>query len=184
MENIGVDFIDESEVLTASDTIHIRKTEFFAPFVCGCKNLGEAFRRIDEGAVMIRTKGAAGTGNIFEAVKHMRLLKNELITYINLDKESRMNFLKSSSVNPDNEPALSLKDPILPVVTFSAGGIATPADASLMMNMGAQGVFVGSGIFKNSDSASTAKAIVEATTNYTDWAFISESSFKIGESLI
>jgi len=168
LETLEIDFIDESEVLTPADNSnHIYKHDFKVPFVCGARNLGEALRRIDEGAAMIRTKGEAGSGNIVEAVTHMKTIVNEINHVKSLsDKELK---IYSKEINASYEMLLLTKEKkSLPVPNFSAGGIATPADASLMMQLGAESVFVGSGIFKSKDPESTAKAIVEATTFYDD----------------
>ena len=168
LESLEVDFIDESEVLTPADNFnHIYKHDFNIPFVCGARNLGEALRRIGEGAAMIRTKGEAGSGNIVEAVTHMRSIVNEMNTVKTLNNDQLMSYSKEI-----NAPFELLKDVqkngSLPVPNFSAGGIATPADAALMMQLGAESVFVGSGIFKSTDPDNRAKAIVEATTHYDD----------------
>jgi pyridoxal 5'-phosphate synthase pdxS subunit len=168
LESLEVDFIDESEVLTPADNFnHIYKHDFNVPFVCGARNLGEALRRIGEGAAMIRTKGEAGSGNIVEAVTHMRSIVNEINTVKTLSNDQLMSYSKEI-----NAPFELLKDVqkngSLPVPNFSAGGIATPADAALMMQLGAESVFVGSGIFKSTDPDNRAKAIVEATTHYDD----------------
>ena len=168
LESLEVDFIDESEVLTPADNFnHIYKHDFNIPFVCGARNLGEALRRIGEGAAMIRTKGEAGSGNIVEAVTHMRSIVNEMNTVKTLSNDQLMSYSKEI-----NAPFELLKDVqkkgSLPVPNFSAGGIATPADAALMMQLGAESVFVGSGIFKSTDPDNRAKAIVEATTHYDD----------------
>tara|TARA_B100001540_G_C15792225_1_gene636001 strand:+ start:685 stop:1566 length:882 start_codon:yes stop_codon:yes gene_type:complete len=168
LESLEVDFIDESEVLTPADNFnHIYKHDFNVPFVCGARNLGEALRRIGEGAAMIRTKGEAGSGNIVEAVTHMRSIVNEMNTVKTLSNDQLMSYSKEI-----NAPFELLKDVqkngSLPVPNFSAGGIATPADAALMMQLGAESVFVGSGIFKSTDPDNRAKAIVEATTHYDD----------------
>ena len=168
LESLEVDFIDESEVLTPADeSNHIYKHDYKIPFVCGARNLGEALRRIGEGAAMIRTKGEAGSGNIVEAVRHMRTIMNDIKRVVNMDNDQLM------SVARDMNAPFSLLQQVnkigkLPVPNFSAGGIATPADASLMMQLGAETVFVGSGIFKSGDPAARAKAVVEATTFYSD----------------
>lgn len=183
LEALGVDFIDESEVLTPADEAHhVWKHSFKVPFVCGCRNLGEALRRIGEGAAMIRTKGEAGTGNVVEAVRHMRAVMDE------------MRKLKSMAEEELSAAAKELQAPFdlvlevhrtgrLPVVNFAAGGIATPADAALMMHLGAEGVFVGSGIFKSSSPETFAKAIVRATTHYQDPAIIAEVSKSLGAAM-
>ena len=166
LESLEVDFIDESEVLTPADNYnHIYKHDFKVPFVCGARNLGEALRRIGEGAAMIRTKGEAGSGNIVEAVTHMRNIVNEINTVKNLNQDQLMSYSKDINAPYDLVCQVN-KLAKLPVPNFSAGGIATPADAALMMQLGAESVFVGSGIFKSSDPKNRAKAIVEATTNY------------------
>ena len=166
LETLSVDFIDESEVLTPADNInHIYKHDFKVPFVCGARNLGEALRRIGEGAAMIRTKGEAGSGNIVEAVTHMRTIVNEIKEVLSLDSNQLMSY--SKRINAPYDLVIKVKElGKLPVPNFSAGGIATPADASLMMQLGAESVFVGSGIFKSSDPQSTANAVVEATANF------------------
>ncbi len=183
LESIGVDYIDESEVLTPADEAnHIDKWAFEAPFVCGAINLGEALRRIGEGAAMVRTKGEAGTGNVVEAVRHMRTIKKEIAELGILGPEELMGAVKEHRAPYDliKEVANSGK---LPVVNFSAGGIATPADAALMMQLGAQGVFVGSGIFKSEDPSARAKAIVKATTHYDDPVILADISKGIGEAM-
>ena len=166
LETLSVDFIDESEVLTPADNVnHIYKHDFKIPFVCGARNLGEALRRIGEGAAMIRTKGEAGSGNIVEAVTHMRSIVNEIKEVISLDNDQLMSY--SKKINAPYDLVMKVKElGKLPVPNFSAGGIATPADASLMMQLGAESVFVGSGIFKSSDPQATAIAVVEATTHF------------------
>ncbi len=168
LETLEIDFIDESEVLTPADNSnHIYKHDFKVPFVCGARNLGEALRRINEGAAMIRTKGEAGSGNIVEAVTHMKTIVNEINHVKSLSDKELKSY--SKEINAPYEMLLLTKDKkSLPVPNFSAGGIATPADASLMMQLGAESVFVGSGIFKSKDPENTAKAIVEATTFYDD----------------
>jgi pyridoxal 5'-phosphate synthase pdxS subunit len=183
LQALGVDFIDESEVLTPADeSNHVWKHDFKVPFVCGCRDLGEALRRISEGAAMIRTKGEAGTGNIVEAVRHMRSVQSAL--------------RRLQSMSPDELPAeaKSLGAPLelvievhktgkLPVVNFAAGGVATPADAALMMQLGAEGVFVGSGIFKSSDPQARAIAVVKAVTHYNDAAILAEVSKSLGAAM-
>ncbi|MBP1708055.1 MAG: pdxS, partial [Chloroflexi bacterium] len=165
LEAIGVDFIDESEVLTPADeSHHVWKHDFKVPFVCGCRDLGEALRRIGEGAAMIRTKGEAGTGNIVEAVRHMRAVMDGIRKLVNTPQEELMAAAKEMGA-PFSLVEEVHKAGKLPVVNFAAGGVATPADAALMMQLGAEGVFVGSGIFKSSDPAARAKAIVKATTH-------------------
>ncbi|HIC93545.1 MAG TPA: pyridoxal 5'-phosphate synthase lyase subunit PdxS, partial [Anaerolineae bacterium] len=183
LEALGVDFIDESEVLTPADEEHhIDKTKFKVPFVCGCRNLGEALRRIAEGAAMIRTKGEAGTGNVVEAVRHMRAVWSEIRRLQNMREEELMAAAKEMGA-----PYELVKEVAelgrLPVVNFAAGGIATPADAALMMQLGADGVFVGSGIFKSSDPPRRARAIVEAVTHYDDPAILAEVSKGLGEPM-
>lgn len=183
LEFLGVDYIDESEVLTPADEAHhIDKSAFTVPFVCGATNLGEALRRVGEGAAMIRTKGEAGTGNVVEAVRHMRTIIGEMNWLKGLAKEELMAAAKK--LMAPYELVLQVAETgKLPVVNFSAGGIATPADAALMMQLGADGVFVGSGIFKSDDPALRAKAIVEATTHCNDSAVIAEVSKGIGEAM-
>jgi len=176
LETLDVDFIDESEVLTPADEKnHIWKHDFKVPFVCGCRNLGEALRRISEGAAMIRTKGEAGSGNIVEAVRHMRTVMNEIKRVTRLSQEEIVAEAKEigAPVSLLQEVAEIGK---LPVPNFAAGGIATPADASLMMQLGAETVFVGSGIFKSDDPAKRAQAVVEATTHYSDAAMVAQAS--------
>ncbi len=183
LEAIGVDYIDESEVLTPADQVyHINKKDFKVPFVCGARNLGEALRRIGEGASMIRTKGEAGTGNVVEAVTHMRTIINDMKTVKNAGKEELMSIAKEMRAPYDLIQYVWENDK-LPVINFSAGGIATPADAALMMQLGAEGVFVGSGIFKSSNPEKRAKAIVMATTYYNDPKIIAEVSEDLGEPM-
>ncbi|MDW7674457.1 MAG: pyridoxal 5'-phosphate synthase lyase subunit PdxS [Bacillota bacterium] len=184
LEELGVDYIDESEVLTpADDQYHINKNDFKVPFVCGAKNLGEALRRIGEGAAMIRTKGEPGTGNVIEAVKHMRTVMSEIRRLQNLPKEELMTAAKNMAA--PYELVLKVAElGRLPVVNFAAGGIATPADAALMMQLGCDGVFVGSGIFKSGDPAKRAKAIVAATTHYNDPKILAEVSRDLGEPMV
>jgi len=183
LEAIGVDYIDESEVLTPADEEHhIDKWPFKVPFVCGCRNLGEALRRIGEGAAMIRTKGEAGTGNVVEAVHHARTVLGEIRRLQNMAPEELMAAAKEMGA-PYNLVVETAKLGRLPVVNFAAGGIATPADAALMMQLGVDGVFVGSGIFKSSDPARRAEAIVRATTHYQDPAIIAEVSRGLGEAM-
>ena len=176
IESLEVDFIDESEVLTPADEHnHIWKHDFKIPFVCGARDLGEALRRIGEGASLIRTKGEAGSGNIVEAVRHMRTIMNEIKMVKSLDKEELM--YKAKKIGAPFEILQKVAElGKLPVPNFAAGGIATPADASLMMQLGAETVFVGSGIFKSDDPAARAKAVVEATTNYNDSAKVAKAS--------
>jgi len=183
LEALGVDFIDESEVLTPADeSHHVWKHDFKVPFVCGCRDLGEALRRISEGAAMIRTKGEAGTGNIVEAVRHMRTLQDEIRKVKSLLEEQLV--AEAKMLGASLELLMEVhKTGKLPVVNFAAGGIATPADAALMMQLGADGVFVGSGIFKSSDPSTMAKAIVKATTHYQDPAIIAESSRGLGQAM-
>jgi pyridoxal 5'-phosphate synthase pdxS subunit len=183
LESMGVDYIDESEVLTPADeSHHVWKHDFKVPFVCGCRDLGEALRRIGEGAAMIRTKGEAGTGNIVEAVRHMRAVMDGIRRLVNMPQEELMKEAKELGA-PFELVTEVHKTGKLPVVNFAAGGIATPADAALMMQLGAEGVFVGSGIFKSSNPDVMAKAIVKATTHYNDPAIIAEVSKKLGEAM-
>jgi pyridoxal 5'-phosphate synthase pdxS subunit len=183
LESMGVDFIDESEVLTPADeSHHILKHNFKVPFVCGCRNLGEALRRIGEGAAMIRTKGEAGSGNIVEAVRHMRAVMDSIRKLQNTPEEELMAAAKELSAPFELVVEVKSKGR-LPVVNFAAGGIATPADAALMMQLGAEGVFVGSGIFKSSDPEAMAKAIVKATTHFNDPHIIAEVSKNLGEAM-
>ena len=183
LQALEVDFIDESEVLTPADEEnHILKHEFTVPFVCGCRNLGEALRRIGEGAALIRTKGEAGSGNIVEAVRHMRTIVSEMKRITTLADDQLMSCAKDLGAPYDLVQYIS-KHGKLPVPNFSAGGIATPADASLAMQLGAEAVFVGSGIFKSSDPTRFAKAIVLATKNYKDASKVAEASRSLGESM-
>ncbi len=183
LEALGVDFIDESEVLTPADeSYHVWKHDFKVPFVCGCRDLGEALRRIGEGAAMIRTKGEAGTGNIVEAVRHMRAVMDSLRKLVNTPQEELMSAAKELGAPFALVEELH-KTGKLPVVNFAAGGVATPADAALMMQLGADGIFVGSGIFKSKDPATRAKAIVKATTHYKDAKIIAEVSKNLGEAM-
>jgi len=183
LEALGVDYIDESEVLTPADeNYHINKLNFKVPFVCGARNLGEALRRIGEGAAMIRTKGEPGTGNIVEAVRHMRQVMDEIRRLKNMPKEELMTKAKESGAPFELLQVLAQKGR-LPVVNFAAGGIATPADAALMMQLGADGVFVGSGIFKSDDPKIRARAIVEATTHYDNPKIIAQVSEGLGEAM-
>jgi pyridoxal 5'-phosphate synthase pdxS subunit len=180
LEALGVDYIDESEVLTPADDIfHLDKFDFTVPFVCGARDLGEALRRIGEGAAMLRTKGEPGTGNIVEAVRHMRKINGQIRRVQGLSKDELMVEAKELGV-PYNLLLQVHEDGKLPVVNFAAGGVATPSDAALMMHLGADGVFVGSGIFKSDQPEKFAKAIVEATTHYTDYALIAEVSKNLG----
>jgi pyridoxal 5'-phosphate synthase pdxS subunit len=183
LESLGVDYIDESEVLTPADEqFHVDKFAFKVPFVCGCRDLGEALRRIGEGAAMLRTKGEAGTGNIVEAVRHMRAVQSGIRRLTTLGPEEVMTEAKNLGA-PVDLLRLVRETGRLPVPNFAAGGIATPADASLMMQLGAESVFVGSGIFKSSDPAARARAVVEATTHYTDPAAVARASEGLGEPM-
>jgi len=184
LEALGVDYIDESEVLTPADEAHhIDKHPFKVPFVCGCRNLGEALRRVGEGAAMIRTKGEAGTGDVVEAVRHARAVLGEIRRLHTLPDEELMAF--SKEIGAPYELVKETRElGRLPVVNFAAGGIATPADAALMMQLGVDGVFVGSGIFKSGDPARRAKAIVEATTHFNDARIIAEVSKNLGEPMV
>jgi pyridoxal 5'-phosphate synthase pdxS subunit len=183
LESLGVDYIDESEVLTPADEAHhIWKHDFKVPFVCGCRDLGEALRRIGEGAAMIRTKGEAGTGNIVEAVRHMRAVMDGMRKLANTPQEELM------SISKEMGAPFELVEEVhrtgkLPVVNFAAGGVATPADAALMMQLGADGVFVGSGIFKSSNPSVRAQAVVKATTHFQDPGIIAEVSKNLGEAM-
>ena len=184
LEALGIDYIDESEVLTPADEqYHVDKHNFTVPFVCGCRNLGEALRRIGEGAAMMRTKGEAGTGDVVEAVRHARSVLGEIRRLTTMDEAELMTFAK------DIQAPLELVKETralgrLPVVNFAAGGIATPADAALMMQLGVDGVFVGSGIFKSGDPARRAKAIVQATTHFRDAKMLGEISRNLGEAMV
>ena len=183
LEALGVDYIDESEVLTPADEEHhVWKHEFTVPFVCGCRNLGEALRRIGEGAAMIRTKGEAGTGNVVEAVRHARAVLGEIRKLQGMGKEELMAEAKTLGA-PFELMQEVAKSGRLPVVNFAAGGIATPADAALMMQLGVDGVFVGSGIFKSANPAARAKAIVQATTHFKDAKIIADVSRGLGEAM-
>ena len=184
LEALGVDYIDESEVLTPADEAnHIYKHTFKVPFVCGCRNLGEALRRIGEGAAMIRTKGEAGTGDVVEAVRHARQVFSEIRILQAMPEEEVMAFAKN--IGAPYELCLEVRElGRLPVVNFAAGGIATPADAALMMQLGVDGVFVGSGIFKSGDPAKRAAAIVEATTHYNEPKILAEISRNLGEPMV
>ena len=183
LEALDIDFIDESEVLTpADDEFHINKHEFRIPFVCGCRNLGEALRRIGEGAAMMRTKGEAGTGNIVEAVRHMRALMGGIHRLQACSKEELMTEAKNLGA-PYDLVCYVAEHGKLPVPNFSAGGVATPADAALMRQLGAESVFVGSGIFKSKNPKKVAKAIVEATTHYNDAAKLAKLSENLGEPM-
>jgi pyridoxal 5'-phosphate synthase pdxS subunit len=184
LQSLGVDYVDESEVLTPADEAnHVNKWEFDVPFVCGATNLGEALRRIGEGAAMIRSKGEAGTGNVVEAVRHMRSITGSIRRLASMGGEELMSEAKELRAPFDlvREVAETGK---LPVVLFTAGGIATPADAALMMQLGADGVFVGSGIFKSGDPATRARAIVEATTYYQDPGIVAKVSHGLGEAMV
>lgn len=184
LESLGVDYIDESEVLTpADDKYHINKQQFKVPFVCGAKNLGEALRRISEGAAMIRTKGEPGTGNVVEAVKHIRMVMSEIRMLQHLPADEVAAFAKNIAA-PVELVLETKKRGRLPVVNFAAGGIATPADAALMMQLGCDGIFVGSGIFKSGDPAKRAKAIVAAATYFNDAAVLAEISKDLGEPMV
>ena len=184
LEALGVDFVDESEVLTPADEqFHINKHNFKVPFVCGCRDLGEALRRIGEGAAMIRTKGEAGTGNIVEAVRHMRTLMSEIRRIQTLDDAELMTAAKNLQA-PYELVVEVHRAGRLPVPNFSAGGVATPADAALMMQLGAESVFVGSGIFKSGDPAERAKRIVDAVTYHNDPAKLAEISTGLGEPMV
>lgn len=184
LEAIGVDYIDESEVLTPADEeYHVNKHAFKIPFVCGCRNLGEALRRIGEGAAMMRTKGEAGTGDVVEAVRHARAVLGEIRRLQNMPPEELMTYAKNIGA-PYHLVVEVAETGKLPVVNFAAGGIATPADAALLMQIGVDGVFVGSGIFKSGDPAKRAKAIVEATTHYNDPDIIAKVSRGLGEAMV
>ena len=184
LEALGVDYIDESEVLTPADEEHhINKHPFKVPFVCGCRNLGEALRRIGEGAAMIRTKGEAGTGDVVEAVRHARAVLGEIRRLQTMADEELMHY--SKEIGAPYELVKETKElGRLPVVNFAAGGVATPADAALMMQLGVDGVFVGSGIFKSGDPARRAAAIVKAVTHYTDASILAEISRNLGEPMV
>ena len=183
LEALGVDFVDESEVLTPADEAHhVWKHEFKIPFVCGCRDLGEALRRIAEGAAMVRTKGEAGTGNVVEAVRHMRAVQDGIRRLVNMPEDELM--AESKALGAPLEMAVEVKKlGGLPVVNFAAGGLATPADAALMMHLGADGVFVGSGIFKSSDPLARARAIVRAVTHYRDPQVLAEVSKGLGQAM-
>ena len=184
LEALEIDYIDESEVLSpADDKYHINKTKFKVPFVCGAKDLGEALRRIQEGASMIRTKGEPGTGDIVQAVRHMRAMMSEIKKVQNMNEDELYFAAKELQVSYDIINFVH-KNGKLPVVNFAAGGVATPADAALMMQLGAEGVFVGSGIFKSGNPAKRAAAIVQAVTNYTDAKLIAELSSDLGEAMV
>lgn len=184
LEAIEIDYIDESEVLSpADDVYHVDKTKFRVPFVCGAKDLGEALRRINEGASMIRTKGEPGTGDIVQAVRHMRMMNSQIRHIVSLREDEL--FEEAKKLMVPYELVKQVHDSgKLPVVNFAAGGVATPADAALMMQLGAEGVFVGSGIFKSGDPAKRATAIVQATANYNDAKLIAELSCGLGEAMV
>ena len=184
LEAIEIDYIDESEVLSpADDKYHIDKTKFDVPFVCGAKDLGEALRRINEGASMIRTKGEPGTGDVVQAVRHMRKINSQIAKVVSLREDELFEAAKELQV-PYDLVVYVHNNGKLPVVNFAAGGVATPADAALMMQLGAEGVFVGSGIFKSGNPAKRAAAIVKAVTNYTDAKLIAELSAGLGEAMV
>lgn len=184
LEAIEIDYIDESEVLSpADDVYHIDKTKFKVPFVCGAKDLGEALRRITEGASMIRTKGEPGTGDIVQAVRHMRKMNQEIARLVSMREDELFQAAKELQV-PCELVDYVHRNGRLPVVNFAAGGVATPADAALMMQLGAEGVFVGSGIFKSGDPAKRAQAIVKAVTNYQDANMLAELSEDLGEAMV
>ena len=184
LQSLGVDFIDESEVLTPADEdYHIWKHEFTVPFVCGCRDLGEALRRVGEGAAMIRTKGEAGTGDVVEAVRHMRTVQSQIKQVFGMPDDQLTTFAKE--IGASLELVRTVKEQgRMPVVNFAAGGVATPADAALMMQLGADGVFVGSGIFKSGDPSARAKAVVKAVTHYEDPGVIAEASRGLGEAMV
>jgi pyridoxal 5'-phosphate synthase pdxS subunit len=183
LQELGVDYIDESEVLTPADPqYHVNKWDFTVPFVCGARNLGEACRRLAEGAAMIRTKGEPGTGNVIEAVRHMRLMNEQIRAVLAAPAEELMTMAKE--LGAPYQMLLAIRDAgQLPVVNFAAGGIATPADAAMMMQLGCDGIFVGSGVFKSSDPEKRASAIVQATTHYEDPKTIAEISAGLGEAM-
>jgi pyridoxal 5'-phosphate synthase pdxS subunit len=184
LEALGVDYIDESEVLTPADEEHhVDKWKFKVPFVCGCRNLGEALRRIGEGAAMMRTKGEAGTGNVVEAVRHARAVLGEIRRLTSMAPEEMMAYAKEIGA-PHDLVVETARLGRLPVVNFAAGGVATPADAALMMQLGMDGVFVGSGIFKSGDPARRAQAIVQAVTHYNDPHILAEVSRDLGEPMV
>jgi pyridoxal 5'-phosphate synthase pdxS subunit len=183
LEAIGVDFVDESEVLTPADeTYHINKHNFRVPFVCGCRDIGEALRRIAEGAAMLRTKGEAGSGNIVEAVRHMRVIQREIKRIPTLGNEELIGYSKEIGASLEVIKFVK-REKRLPVPNFAAGGVATPADASLMMQLGAESIFVGSGIFKSEDPSQRAKAIVRATTHYLDFDIVAKESEALKEPM-
>lgn len=183
LESLGVDFLDESEVLTPADEeFHLLKSDFTVPFVCGCRDLGEASRRISEGALMLRTKGEPGTGNIVEAVRHMRKVQAQVRKVIMMSEDELMT--EAKLLGASYEVLKEIKEAgRLPVVNYAAGGVATPSDAALMMELGADGVFVGSGIFKSENPEKFARAIVEATANYQDYALIAKLSKELGTAM-
>lgn len=184
LEAIEIDYIDESEVLSpADDVFHIDKTKFNVPFVCGAKDLGEALRRINEGASMIRTKGEPGTGDVVQAVRHMRMMNQEIARIGSMREDELYEVAKELRV-PYDLVLYVHENHRLPVVNFAAGGVATPADAALMMQLGAEGVFVGSGIFKSGNSKKRAQAIVKAVTNYNDYEMLAELSEDLGEAMV
>lgn len=184
LEAIGVDYIDESEVLTPADEEHhINKHKFRVPFVCGCRNLGEALRRVAEGAAMLRTKGEAGTGNVVEAVRHARAVYSEIRRLQSMNEDELFTYAKQIQAPYELVKQVATEGK-LPVVNFAAGGIATPADAALLMQLGVDGIFVGSGIFKSGDPVKRARAIVEATTHYNDPEIIAEVSKGLGEAMV
>ena len=184
LEAIEIDYIDESEVLSpADDTYHIDKTGFKVPFVCGARDLGEALRRISEGASMIRTKGEPGTGDVVQAVRHMRKMNAEIARLVSMRDDELFDAAKTLQVSYELVRYVH-DNKRLPVVNFAAGGVATPADAALMMQLGAEGVFVGSGIFKSGNPEKRAEAIVKAVTNYNDWKMIAELSEDLGEAMV
>ncbi|WP_216831781.1 pyridoxal 5'-phosphate synthase lyase subunit PdxS [Alkalihalobacterium elongatum] len=183
LEALGVDYIDESEVLTPADEVyHLNKNEYTVPFVCGARDIGEASRRIGEGAAMLRTKGEPGTGNIVEAVRHMRMIQSQIRKVVSMSTDELMTEAKNTGA--PYEVLLQIqREGKLPVVNFAAGGIATPADAALMMQLGADGVFVGSGIFKSDNPEKFARSIVRATTHFQDYALIAELSKNLGSAM-
>ena len=184
LEALEIDYIDESEVLSpADDVYHIDKTKFNVPFVCGAKDLGEALRRINEGASMIRTKGEPGTGDVVQAVRHMRIMNQQIAQIAAMEENELFNAAKELQV-PYDLVVYVHEHKRLPVVNFAAGGVATPADAALMMQLGAEGVFVGSGIFKSGDPAKRAQAIVKAVTNFNDAKMLAELSEDLGEAMV
>ena len=184
MQALGIDYIDESEVLSpADDVYHVDKRQFRVPFVCGARDLGEALRRINEGAMMIRTNGEAGTGDVVQAVRHMRAMQSEIRRIVSLNAEELYEVAKSLCV-PYELVLYVHKNGRLPVPNFSAGGVATPADAALMRQLGAEGVFVGSGIFKSGNPAKRANAIVQAVANYNNPGIIAELSEDLGEAMV